>query len=291
MKPKATVYVSPLKINEYHQKPLSPFYKLFQSKLSPKNLETLTPQHTRTELEYLWLNGGYPEPLLRNSPTFHATWMDAYLEAYLYTDIARLFPKLNTFAYRRFISMLSKLSGTILNKSDIGRNLEISEGSVREYLTIADGTFIWKNIPSYEKNHIKSIIKMPKGHLTDSGIAHHLKRIQTLTDLDTDPHVGNSFESFIIEEILRGLHATNIPNWTPHFYRTRNGAEIDLILEGPFGTLPIEIKYGTTTKLKNLKSLSEFVQSNSLPFGILINQSTQVDWITRNIIQIPAGCL
>ena len=59
--------------------------------------------------------------------------------------------------------------------------------------------------------------------------------------------MGNSWEGMVIEQILRGLDARGIP-YTPYHYRTKGGSEIDLILEGRFGTIPIEIKYTSQVK-------------------------------------------
>lgn len=85
------------------------------------------------------------------------------------------------------------------------------------------------------------------------------------------------------------MQHAHIQNMTPYYYRTRNGAEIDLILHGNFGVLPIEIKYGCTTTGRQLKALREFVDIHQLPFGILVNQSTEVEWLSEKIIQIPAS--
>ena len=103
--------------------------------------------------------------------------------------------------------------------------------------------------------------------------------------------IGTSFESFVIEELIKGLNATLITNWQFFYYRTRSGSEVDLILKGPFGVLPIEIKYGTTTNLKQLTSLSRFVEENKLPFGLLINQSKEPMWLSDTVYQLPVGWL
>lgn len=76
-------------------------------------------------------------------------------------------------------------------------------------------------------------------------------------------------------------------NWESYYYRTRDGAEIDLILDGGFGQLPIEIKYGVHTPIKQLRSLERYVEMHQLPFGILINQSEHIIWLTKNIVQLP----
>ena len=280
-----------LKANEYYQKPLSPFYELFSETLNPKNLISGPAPLSNEEVQLLWLKGGYPEPLLMQDDLFYAQWMENYRDTYINRDIAKLFPRLNKVAYRRFLTILSKLSSTIINKQDVGKALEVSQVTVKEYIAIAEGTFLWRSLPSFERNIIKSVIKMPKGYIRDTGLLHYLTRINSLENLMTDPLVGHSFESFVIEEILKGLEATFTTNWQPYYYRTRNGAEIDLLLDGPFGLLPIEIKYGTSVRLKQLTALSEFIQEHNLPFGMVINQSASVEWLTPKIVQIPVGWL
>ncbi len=105
------------------------------------------------------------------------------------------------------------------------------------------------------------------------------------------PTIGQNFESFVIEELINGLHATMLAKWDYYYYRTRNGAEVDLILEGSFGVLPIEIKFAVSTQLKQLRSLDKFIQDNDLAFGIVINQSKEIKMLNQRIIQIPVFCL
>ena len=106
----------------------------------------------------------------------------------------------------------------------------------------------------------------------------------------SDPDCGFSFEGFVIEEILKGLQDVRVQTQA-YYYRTHSGAEIDLVLEGKFGILPIEIKYGSTILSRQLRSMTEFIQEHRLPFGVLINQADRIEWLTKNIIQIPAGYL
>lgn len=287
----AIVELGTLKANEQFQQPLSEFYHLFLQPLDKKYLPTQSPPLSRDAIQKAWLLGGYPEPVSATQPEFYLQWMQQYYDTYINRDIAALFPKLNRINYRRFIEMLASLSGTILNKSNLARALEIGESSIREYLSIAEGTFLWRNIPSFEKTAIKTTVKMPKGYIRDSGLLHHFLRIDTLDKLYKHPAVGLSFESFVIEELIKGLQALSITNWSVHYYRTRAGSEIDLIIEGLFGLLPIEIKYGSTVTTKQLQSMSRFIEENQLPFGLVINQSTSPEWLTPNIFQLPVGWL
>ena len=137
----------------------------------------------------------------------------------------------------------------------------------------------------------KTVVKMPKGYIRDTGLLHHSLRIDTLDKLYKHPAVGLSFESFVIEEIIKGLQALPITNWEVHYYRTRAGAEIDLLVEGLFGLLPIEIKYGSTVSKSQLQSLTRFIEEHDLPFGLIINQSQAPEWLTPHIYQLPIGWL
>jgi hypothetical protein len=235
-----------------------------------------------------FLKGGYPEPVLENDDRFYDAWMENYVQTYIQRDIRALFPRLDLVKYQRFVSMLSALSGTIINRSQVGRSLNISEKAIRDYLQIAEGSYIWRNTLSYEKSISKSVVKMPKGNLRDSGLSNYIQVISQREQLMNYPNVGAAFEAYISEEIIKGIQATEIVNWNHYYFRTRNGAEIDMILEGPFGTLPIEIKFGSMIKQRQIQTLKSFVYNNNLPLGIVINNSDDVQLVTDRILQLPA---
>jgi uncharacterized protein len=287
----AIVELGTLKMNERYQKPLSDFYRIFEKPLSKNHCAEISPpQLNYQEIQNHWLSGGYPEPCQENSQ-YQQEWFVDYQTTYVNRDIAKLFPRLDRLTYRRFIGMLGKLSSHIINKSELARSLNISQPSVTDYLDIAEGTFLWRKLNSYEHNPNKSIVKMPRGHIRDSGLLHQLLLLNSLEQLQQDPIAGFSFEGFVIEEILKGLQDARCRNVDYYYYRTRSGAEIDLILEGPFGVLPIEIKYGIRVARQQLKGLSQFIAEQKLPLGLLINQAEKVEWLTENILQVPAGCL
>ena len=87
--------------------------------------------------------------------------------------------------------------------------------------------------------------------------------------------------------MISHLQTLPITNWRTYFYRTKHGAEIDFILDGHFGLLPIEIKFGQTVTPKQLITLKGFIEEHQLPLGIIINQADTIEMLTENIIQIP----
>lgn len=288
----AIVEIGTLKMNEILQQPLPPFYQIFEQPLTTDTLAFLkTLENPIPDVIPLFLRGGYPEPVLAQDPYAFSVWMENYYQTYINRDIRRLFPRLDSIRYRRFISMLASLSGTIINKAQLGRSVDVSEVTIRDYIEIADKTYIWRTIPAFETSKSKSALKMPKGILRDSGLTHYLAGIESREMLLRSPQIGQNFEAFITEEIIKGIQATRATRWDYYYFRTKNGAEVDLILDGSFGTLPVEIKLGQQTTVKQLTALRQFVEQHELLFGIVVNNSASVQMLADKVIQIPAGCL
>lgn len=290
----AIVEIGTLKMNERYSAPLSPIYSILSEMPPDQHLAALkeipVAQDTSRVLNH-FLKGGYPEPTAEDREDFLAEWMVQYEQTYVQRDVRRLFPSLNTENYRRFITMLSELSGTIINRSEIGRTLSVSESAIRDYLDIAQGTFIWRILPSLKRTTSKSVVKMPRGFLRDSGLLHHLVRVRRLDQLYTRPGTGSAFEGFMIEEIIQGLSAVQTAPWNYHFYRTRSGAEVDLIATSPDNVrIPVEIKFGERVRRSDLRSLTAFIDQEKCPYGILINNAPEVCMLTERILQLPAGC-
>jgi uncharacterized protein len=285
------VELGTLKTNEIFSRPRPRFYEIFSRPIDPSEtiaiLETLETDLTRDMFEQALLRGGFPEPVLSPDEEFFGLWMGEFFKTYINRDIRALFPRLNAVKYRRFISMLAGLSGTIINRSEVARSVEVSEGTIREYLDIAAGSFVWRNYPSYEKSVSKSVVKMPRGTFTDTGLLNHLLKVESKSALENHPGLGRIYESFVCEEIVKGLHSTLTTSWECNYYRTRNGAEIDLIVDGPFGALPIEIKRGIQVKRRSLTVLRRFLSDNSLPMALILNNADTVEVLDRGIVQVP----
>ncbi|MEN9423091.1 MAG: hypothetical protein RL122_474 [Pseudomonadota bacterium] len=283
----AMVEVAPLMMSEAFAQPPSGLYELIQSRRLLADFASLQPSNTDLQQHHdYWLRGGYPEPWLKNNARFHKLWMQNYVKTYLERDILRLFSSLQREKYQLFLQMLAQLSGTIINYSDVARALGISPPTVREYFRIAHGTFIWRHIPPYEKNAAKRIIKHPKGYLRDSGLLHHFLHLYTQNDLLAHPQMGHSWETMVIENLIRGLNAQGIL-FDYYHYRTSAGAEVDLVLEGEFGLLPIEIKYKQTVSLRDLKGIHSFMEEYQCPYGIVVSNNERLGLVSEKLINVP----
>ncbi len=286
------IEMSPLLLAEIHLSDDSVFYKAFSDNSSfLEIIHTGQPLADIRQIHKYWFQGGYPEPWVRDSVRFQDLWMEQYVQTYLDRDIAELFPALNRQRFRKFIQMLAGLSGSIINYSEVARTLGVSQPTIRDYFDIAHGTFVWRQLPAYSPSIKKRVVKHAKGYLRDCGLLHHLLRIRDLNQLLSHPSMGVSWEAMVIEEILRGLSWRGIAADYYH-YRTSNGAEVDLILEGKFGLIPIEIKYGQRISLKLLKGIRDFIKDEHCPFGIVINNGERIQIYEETLIGVPfANCL
>ena len=287
----ATIELWPFKAAEFYEKQLSPVYELLGDPgIDSADLASMQPQLAPEQVYAHWLLGGYPEPRIKGQewPEFYGLWMDEYFADYIRRDIQRLFPRINTHSFRLFIQTLAFHSGSIINQSEIARALEVSSPTARDYLEILHGTFIWRNLRSYEQNSLKKVQKMPRGFFRDPGILHHLLKIDDLDRLLLHPAAGASFEAFLIEEIIRGFQCTMKAGIDFHFYRTRDKSEIDLVVSGPFGVIPMEIKLGYKVRQRMLTALKNFIGDTGARFGILVNNAERIELLTDSIIQIPA---
>jgi predicted AAA+ superfamily ATPase len=94
----------------------------------------------------------------------------------------------------------------------------------------------------------------------------------------------------IVDQLLRGLESAGY-RASPFHYRTRGGAEIDLILQGDFGILPVEIKLSSSSPRRDWTALREFVETHQCAYGIVVNNDERPRQLDDRILSIPAAAL
>lgn len=286
----AIVEMAPLSVAEAHDLAPSNFASLIASKAPADALLELRPRVAIDRLFDHWHRGGYPEPWLKGSERFHRLWMQNYIATYVDRDILQLFPGLNRQKYRLFVQMLAQLSGTIINYAQVARALSVSQPTAREYFQIAHGTFVWRHLPAYDKNTAKRVVKHPKGYVRDSGLLHYLLHLNSLDELMTHPQRGHSFEALAVETLLRSLDVLGAGYQACH-YRTGGGAEIDLVLEGEFGLLPVEVKFGQRLVMRELRGIRDFMAERDCRIGLVLHNGERVERIDERLVAVPLACL
>ena len=261
--------------------------RLQEKKARPADLiDGLKPRGRLARAHDFWFRGGFPEPWLNPGDAFRTRWIEQYIQTYLARDIKQLFPGLDDVRFRRFLEMLGGLSGRILNYADVARALGVSQPTARDYFAIAHGTFVWRSVPAYTRDAVKRVVKHPRGYVRDSGLLHALLRIPDADALLSHPQMGASWEGMVVEEVLRQLAALGVGH-DYSYYRTGAGAEVDLIVEGTFGRVAIEVRHTSAVDSRDLRGLRDFVTSQKARLGIVVNNDTVARQYDDKLIGLP----
>jgi predicted AAA+ superfamily ATPase len=175
----------------------------------------------------LWLRGGFPRSYLARSDQHSAEWRRAFVRTFVERDLAQLGIGVPAATMHRFWAMLAHYHGQVLNASELGRSLEVSDASVRRYLDALCATFVVRRLAPFHENVSKRQVKSPKIYLTDSGLLHSLLGLTRQREVERHPKLGASWEGFVLHELVRRLGV--VPEEC-FFWATHAGAELDLLV-------------------------------------------------------------
>jgi uncharacterized protein len=197
-------------------------------------------------LEKHWMDGGFPSALLANNAQIRRKWLTDFYETFIHRDLQKLGFQIPTNTLKNMFSMLAHLHGGMFNATALGASLGVTYPTVQKYIEILEGSFLVRLLPPYFKNFGKRLTKTPKIYLRDSGLLHFLLKISDFDSLRGHPSVGASWEGYVMEQVIR--EAAEFSEF--YFYRTHNGAEVDLIVVTPSGKLAcLEIKFSITPNI------------------------------------------
>lgn len=195
----------------------------------------------------LWLRGGFPDSFTAADDARSLRWRQNYIRTYLERDIPLLGPRIAAETLRRFWTMLAHQQGGMLNVAQLARNLGVDVKTANSYIDLLCDLLLVRRLQPWHANVGKRLVKSPKVYVRDSGLVHALLDIGSMESLLSHPVVGASWEGMVVENLL----VSAPPGTQPYFYRTTGGAEVDLLLNQPDGTLwAIEIKRSLSPKVE-----------------------------------------
>jgi len=209
----------------------------------------------RTLFEMLW-RGWLPQAVLMPLESI-ADFHESYLRTYVERDVRLLGDVFDWQSFGRFVRLASALTGQEVNYSQLGRDIGVSPQTSRRWLDILIATFQWFEVPAYSGNTVKRISSKPKGYFADSGFACSLQHVSSPGALGGHPMLGALFETCVAAEI-RKLSAGISPKPAIWHWRSRGGAEVDLVLERDNRFFPVEIKVKTRLSRHDTKGISAF---------------------------------
>lgn len=187
-----------------------------------------------------WFRGGFPSALTMRNVQMLQGWLDSFITTYIEKDLPMLFDiRFSPATMRKLWSMMAHLQGSILNAEKLGGSLDITGTTVKRYLDYLEGAFIIKRLQPFFVNLGKRLVKAPKVYINDSGVLHHLLRLENEKELMNHPGAGASWEGYVISQVMYAKEN----RLDMYYYRTQAGAECDLVLvRGHIVKACVEIK-------------------------------------------------
>lgn len=211
------------------------------------------PRLTRRALLSRISRGGFPEPAQRRDPHRRAAWHDAYVTTILQRDVRDLANIEDLGALPRLLRLIATRVGSLLSYAELSRDAAIPQSTLKRYFALLEATFLVHRVEPWSANLGSRLVKSPKIHLCDTGLAAHLLGIDELRD--ADPSLGRLLESFVVLELLKQCGWSKQSPSLFHF-RTQTGQEVDVVLEDRKGRLVgIEIKASAAVNAADFKGI------------------------------------
>ena len=195
----------------------------------------------------LWVRGGLPPSFLAESAEESLRFRRDLIRAYLERDFLQFRPRAPALLLERLWTMLAHGQGGMLNLARLAGSLMLSARTVNAHLDLLAGMLLVRRLRPRHANVKKRLVRAPKVYIRDSGLTHALLGLGDFHSLVAHPAVGASWEGFVIETLLAAAPWMTLPS----YYRTSNGAEVDLVLDlaGRRRPWAIEIKRGAAPKV------------------------------------------
>jgi predicted AAA+ superfamily ATPase len=208
--------------------------------------------------------GSYPELVMKEYALWH-DWYGSYLDTYLNRDVRTLAYVGNLRDFQRLMQVLASRVGTVLNMSDIAKDIGIDVKTLKRWMSILEASYVIFLLPPFYENFGKRIIKSPKIYFYDTGIVSFLTGIQTEDQYRFGPLAGFLYENYVIADIMK-KHFHLKTHASFYFFRTSHGDEIDLIVDKGDTRDLIEIKSSQTFKSAMIDNLRKYRQEKDIAY-------------------------
>ena len=228
----------------------------------PPGLDELRafPTAPDTLYELLW-QGAYPRIYDRNIPAHQ--WLADYIATYVQRDVRDVVNVGDLHAFAGFLKLCAGRTAQEINLSALGGDAGVSHNTARSWLSVLETSYLVHRMPAWHLSVRKQVVKAPKLHFLDSGLACHLLGIREPEQLRHHPLRGAIFESWVVSELYKScVHRGASPDL--FHYREARGVEIDVLREAGARLDAIEIKSAatlTTEFFYNLHRLADRLQA------------------------------
>lgn len=219
--------------------------------------------------EYLQF-GGYPRVITAPEQREKRFIMDEIYRSVLERDIAYLLKLDKPDVFMALIKLLSGQIGHLINYSEIASTLNVSFVTVKKYLWYAQKIFLVELVSPFARNVRKEISKSPVPYFGDLGLRNYA--LNLFGHLKSPAEIGFVFENFIFLMMKQNLRVTPAKL---NYWRTKDKAEVDFVIEAGKKIIPVEVKYKQFKQAKVPVSLRRFIEKYSPKTAYVVNLSLQ----------------
>ena len=220
-----------------------------------------------------FFKGGFPE--LYDKPEIEPRfWFAAYLGTYLERDVRNISNVGNLRDFDRFLRAVAIRTGQILSYSELARDVGIAPNTAKKWISVLQTSGQIVLIEPYHRNLGKRLIKSPKLYMCDTGLAAFLMGFERLEEVMRHPVAGALWETHVVMQVARHYlsQGRQLPLW---YWRTVQGAEVDLLIEKGGQFIAIEVKATENPderSLKGIQSLQRFYGDQCLISGYIASR-------------------
>ena len=205
--------------------------------------------------------GGYPAALARTTPRRRTAWYRDYIETLVQRDVRELARIGALDALPRLLALAAGQTARLLNVSDLASPFQLSRPTIRDYITLLERVFLLESLSPWHSNRLSRLVKTPKLHLGDTGVACALLGLDAESLNRDRSMLGQLLETFVLQE-LRRQASWNEASITFHHFRDRDGAEVDIVLErGAHEVAGIEVKAAATVTASDFRGLRKLKEA------------------------------
>jgi predicted AAA+ superfamily ATPase len=197
----------------------------------------------KIDVARILFQGGLPE-LYSNPHVQPVQYLNDYIRSYIEKDIVVSAGILKKKEFHTVLGMLAARTANILNCSSLAKDSGVKSVTINEWISVLERTQLLYLLPPVEANLNKRLIKAPKVYFLDTGLAVRLQGWLENAPLLQSPQAGALFETLVLAEIVK-CSMNFGKNWKISLWRTKDGEEIDFILENERGDiLALDAKMG-----------------------------------------------
>lgn len=226
-----------------------------------------TGRRLGTELVERIVAGGYPPALARMAARRRAAWYRDYIETLVQRDVRDLARISSLDVLPRLLTLAAGQTARLLNVSDLAAPFQLSRPTIRDYVTLLERVFLLEPLPPWHSNRLSRLIKTPKLHFGDTGLAAALLGVDAAGLVKDRALLGQLLETFVFQELRRQASWHDAPIAFHHF-RDKDGVEVDIVLErGAHDLAGVEVKTGATVTGADFRGLRKLQEATGPRFA------------------------